>query len=148
MGIKDIVWKLRSQKGFTLLELLVVIAIVGILATLAVPRFQGQMDKARFTEVVSATAPYKAAVEVCAQRNPVANCVSGALGVPAAVGASANIASVAVTAGGVITATAIAALGNGATYVITPTAPAAAATGGSALTWVNSGSCLATALCD
>jgi prepilin-type N-terminal cleavage/methylation domain-containing protein len=40
----------QNQKGFSLVELMVVVAIIGILAALAVPRFQTFQAKARQSE--------------------------------------------------------------------------------------------------
>jgi prepilin-type N-terminal cleavage/methylation domain-containing protein len=37
----------RQRKGFTLVELAIVIAILGILAVVAIPKYQGMVDEAR-----------------------------------------------------------------------------------------------------
>lgn len=37
---------LKNKKGFTLVELIVVIAILGILATIAIPKYSGMRNKA------------------------------------------------------------------------------------------------------
>ena len=56
-----------SQKGFTLIELMIVVAIIGILAAIALPAYNNYTDKAKYSEVVMATAPIKTALSVCAQ---------------------------------------------------------------------------------
>lgn len=41
---------MNRNKGFSLVELMVVIVIIGILASLAIPRFMGVTDKAKLSE--------------------------------------------------------------------------------------------------
>jgi len=57
----------KTQQGFTLIELMIVVAIIGILAAVAIPAYQTYTQKAKFSEVILATAGVKAAVDVCAQ---------------------------------------------------------------------------------
>ncbi len=56
----------KNQQGLTLLELMVTVAIVGLLLTLAIPNYQRYTQRAKFTEVIQAIAPYKIAVTLCA----------------------------------------------------------------------------------
>ena len=58
---------IQKQKGLTLLELMIVIAIMGILATIAIPSYQNYSNRAKFAEVIQATAPFKLAMTTCVQ---------------------------------------------------------------------------------
>lgn len=145
---------MKKQSGFTLIELMIVVAIIGILAAVAVPQYQTYTKKAKFTEVIQATQPYKLGVELCFQNNnnKLAGCKAGNGDIPANTGKAAGyVASVAVTNDtGVITATAVDGNGlKGETYVLTPSA-AAAAEGdvvANALKWEITGTCKAASIC-
>ena len=151
----------KSQQGFTLIELMISVAIVGILASVALPSYQNYTRKAKFSEVVIATAPAKAAVEACAQStNSLATCISGGLqGMPADITvAVGNLSGLTTGANGLITATAVGATAAplnglvGETYVLTPTytpltAAAPTATSGK-IVWAVSGTCVAAQLCS
>lgn len=59
--------KLRSNKsGFTLLEIIIVIIIVGVLISLALPRFFETINFARATEAFNAIGVAKRAADRCA----------------------------------------------------------------------------------
>jgi len=96
--------QIKNAKGFTLIELMIVVAIIGILAAIALPAYKNYTMKAKFTEVVQATASVKTSVEVCAQNlGAITNCTAGSNGIPDNVTASATAVGL-TTLAGVITA--------------------------------------------
>lgn len=142
-----------GQSGFTLIELLIVVAIIGILAAIAVPQYQTYTKKAKFSEVVNATASRKSAVEGCFQvnfdtatpSNTYALCEQSKGGVPADdTTGFGNVASIKVDSTASITATGTStAFGASMTYILVPTLDSNGNT-----TWSNTtGSCTTNGLC-
>lgn len=59
--------KLKNKKsGFTLLEIIIVIIIVGVLASLALPRFFNTVEYSRVTEALNSLGVSRDAIERCA----------------------------------------------------------------------------------
>lgn len=147
----------KSNFGFTLIELMIVIAIIGILAAIAIPNYQNYTNKAKFSEVVQATAPYKLAVEICVHAlgiapstTAIAGCGNGNGGVPAAFAAPS--ATEGYTSGvtvsnttGAVTATSqqiTVGATSAFTFILTPTTDSTGR-----VIWAKSGNCVAAGLC-
>lgn len=58
-----------KNSGFTLIELMIVIAIIGVLAAIAGPQYAQYTQRAKFTDMKTAAAFVKSAIETCYQLN-------------------------------------------------------------------------------
>ena len=135
-----------KKQGFTLIELMIVIAIIGILAAIAIPQYQTYSNKAKMTEVIQATNPYKIGVELC-YLNTSAYACQGSTGEipPSPTAAAGYVASITVdSSNGEITATASGISGS-PTYKLIPHPPGSAAA--AMLTWSKGGTCVTLSLC-
>lgn len=137
-------WKYKMNqchRGFTLLELMIVLAIVGLLASIALPAFQGYMKRTAYSEIVNAMDPIKTAVSVCYQTTGVlSNCDSmqkiGMQTPTKTTGALASITIATSTAKVLATPNAYRGISQADTCTLEP------AVDGGALSWTFSGPCV------
>ena len=57
----------KNQSGFTLLEIIIVIIIIGVLASLALPRFVKTVEFSRSTEALTALGTIRRSMDICYQ---------------------------------------------------------------------------------
>ncbi|MBU1926820.1 MAG: pilin [Gammaproteobacteria bacterium] len=128
----------RSAHAFTIIELLMVIAIIGILVSIAIPSYKQYTEKARFSEVIMATTPFKTAVSLALQDGiSMDELNEGENGIPTAPNATKNLDNITVKQG-VITATATKQAGS-YTFSLTPDENGSQ--------WSVSGSCVEAGVC-
>ena len=95
----------QTQKGFTLIELMIVIAIIGILAAVALPAYSDYTNRAKMSEVILAGSTCRTEITEIVQT---ATDLPTTLGCEKSAtdftnGVSKYVASIAVSAAGVIT---------------------------------------------
>src|SRR5689334_9068638 len=104
-ALRDWRFEMRKLKGFTLIELMITVAIIGTLAAIAIPAYQDYTRRARFTEVINLTAPFKQSVAECLNNTgTAASCDAGSNNVSANLGTTGIVSSLTVV-DGVITVT-------------------------------------------
>ncbi|MDF1761233.1 MAG: prepilin-type N-terminal cleavage/methylation domain-containing protein [Coxiellaceae bacterium] len=94
--------------AFSMIEVMIVVTIIGILAAAGIPMYQNYTKRARLSELVTATAPYKLGVTLCYQMlGDLSACDSSKHGIPAALksGSQAGLIDKLTVRNGVITVT-------------------------------------------
>ncbi|WP_216821977.1 pilin [Stenotrophomonas sp. SAU14A_NAIMI4_5] len=92
---------MKRQTGFTLIELMIVIAIIAILAAVALVAYRDYTVRARVSEGIALTAPFKIAVEENVEAHGELDARACA-DVPALPAATANVAALSCSGNGVL----------------------------------------------
>jgi len=94
------------QQGFTLIELMIVVAIIGILAAIAIPQYQNYVARSQVAEALSFSGSAKTSVSEYRMTQGDFPATNAEAGLPDADNMEGTyVASVAISAGGIITVT-------------------------------------------
>lgn len=136
----------QFSNGFTLLELMFAVAILGLLVVVALPAYLDYSKGAKFTEVISATVPYRRAIEQVVSTGSCADPMTldvlddGVCGIPVAITSPIGRVASLTVENGIITATGIDTLGS-STFILIPngvTPP---------VQWTIAGTCITNSIC-